>query len=146
MKDKNIIKSFKAIKPSSIEKNMMLENILSGKKKTTPFKNLVVPALSFALVIMFNVNTNDIENITPNMASFRMNYEKVEFTYNSKCYEETNLEKGNHLRQIGITSKIENSDYINIPIYKDENNTTILNMGNYYLTFKEIDCFKNMKG
>ena len=146
MRDKNIVKSFKAIKPSSIEKNMMLENILSRKKKATPFKNLLVPAISFALIIMFNFNTNDIENINPNIASFRMNNEKIEFTYNSKCYEATNLEKGIHLRKIGITSKIENNDYINVPIYKDENNTTILNIGNYYLTFEEIDCFKNMKG
>ena len=41
---------------------------------------------------------------------------------------------------------IENEFLINVPVYKDEDNTTILNIGNYYITFEEINCIKNMKG
>lgn len=147
MRNKNIIKSFKAIKPTSTQKDIMLENILCRKKKKTAlFPKLLVPALSFALILIFNINTNDSVNVTPSMAAFRMNYEKINFSYNSKCYEESNTEKGNHLRKIGLTSKIENDSLINVPVYIDENNNTILNIGDYYITFEEINCLKNMKG
>ena len=146
MKNKNIIKSFNAIKPTSVQKDVMLENILCRRKKATLSKKLLVPALSFALIIMFNINTNDGGNIAPAVISSRMNKDKINFSYNNKCYEESNIGKGNHLKKIGITSKIENEFLINIPVYKDKNNTTILNIGNYYITFEEINCFKNMKG
>ena len=145
MKNKNIIKSFKAIKPTAVQKDVMLENILC-RRKTTLSKKLLVPALSFALIVMFNINTNDGVNIAPAITTMRMNHKKINFSYNNKCYEESNIGKGNHLRKIGITSKIENDVLVNVPIYKDENNTTILNIGNYYVTFEEINCFKNMKG
>lgn len=146
MKNKNIIESFKAIKPTKDEKYIMLENILSRKKKATSFHKLLIPALSFALIITININANVTENITPAVAAFRLTPERIKFIYNNKCYEEKDIIIGKNLTQIGRITKIENQYLENFKIYKDEFNTVVLDIENYYLTFVETKCFKNMKG
>ena len=145
MKNKNIIKAFEAINLTKEQKNLMLENILKKKNKTNTlsFYKILLP-LTVMLIILSSNNTTVKDTTTLSLINTRI--EKLEFTYKNKCYIEEFINIGNDLKQIGLTTKLENNELYNTKIYKDENNTTILKINNNYITFKEINCFNTKKG
>ena len=144
MKNKNIIKAFEAINSTNVQKELMLENILQKKNKNNflPFYKILLPLT--VILIIFTNNTTVTENTTPSLINRRM--EKLEFTYKNKCYIEENINIGKQLKQLGITTKLENKNLYNTKIYKDENNTTILQINDNYITFIEKKCFNTKKG
>lgn len=145
MKNKNIIDSFKVITPSTEEKDLMLDNILKRKeKRTIPFIKLLPATLFLFLIILLNCG-NEVKTTNYNLVTLRQN--KLEFVYRNKCYQESNiLSNTDNLKRLGIISSIENNNLKNIPLYKNKNDNIIIKLDNYYITFVEINCFKNEKG
>ena len=45
------------------------------------------------------------------------------------------------LKKVGIISLLENSELINVPIYKNHNNNILIKLDNNYITFVERNCF-----
>ena len=145
MKNKNIIDSFKVITPSTEEKDLMLDNILKRKeKRTIPFIKLLPATLFLFLIILLNCG-NEVKTTNYNLVILRQN--KLEFVYRNKCYQESNiLSNTDNLKKLGIISSIENDNLKNISLYKNKNDNIIIKLDNYYITFVEINCFKNEKG
>ena len=141
MKNKKLINYFKIISPSTKEKEIMLDNILNNNKKAIPFKKMLPVALSLMLIFVLNINSKVI-NKNYETASFRINISKLSFVYKSKCYQESNIiSNTDDLKKVGIISLLENSELINVPIYKNHNNNILIKLDNNYITFVERNCF-----
>lgn len=141
MKSKKLIKDFKIISPSTKEKEIMLDNILNNNKKAIPFKKMLPVALSLMLIFVLNINSK-VTNKNYETASFRINISKLSFVYKNKCYQESNIiSNTDDLKKVGIISLLENSELINVPIYKNHNNNILIKLDNNYITFVERNCF-----
>lgn len=138
MKNKNIIKSFKAIEPTKEEKKLMLENILQRKKKILPFYKILTPALTFGLIITI---------------IYYPNFTKQETLINSRNIEnlesQNNCEKENCLMKKIRNIENENKTSQNINTRYNHpyiNNKLSQNFNSYCSSIYTIRCFKNTKG